>query len=137
MFDTWLPKWMATNFNDSLSILAGNELELPFKWEKQALTIFNHHVNHVERCPTYSKESHHCHHHNDSSLLLPGPIRIHCVSQLLLGRCVNLVAKQLKFKSRLLNDTFSNINEAQDGLNVNCLSSFSIAITLIPIFLIL
>lgn len=60
---------MARHFNDfSSTLVAGNELELP-----PALTVFNHHVDGVERCPAHSKESYHSHHHNDSPLLIPGP----------------------------------------------------------------
>lgn len=37
----------------------------------QILTVFYHHVNHMERGPTDCKEKHHCDHHYNCSLLLP------------------------------------------------------------------
>ena len=59
------------------------------KWEGQVLTVLNHHVNNMERCPARSEESHHCHHHNDSPLLLPRPTRGHCVGSLSHGNVLN------------------------------------------------
>lgn len=37
----------------------------------QILTVFYHHVNHMERGPTECKEKHHHHHHNNCLLLPP------------------------------------------------------------------
>ena len=40
MFAIWLPKWMAKHFNDSLSIVAGNEPELPSN-EKDSHSLYS------------------------------------------------------------------------------------------------
>lgn len=76
-------------------------------WQRQALTVFYHHVNDVERRPAHSKQSHHCHHHDHSSLLLPRPTSKHGVGWLCLSKRVRVIANALLLEPTSLRHTFS------------------------------
>lgn len=69
----------------------------------------------MERCPAHSKESHHCHHHDHSSLLPPRPTKKHGIGWICLSKCVSVLPNALLFEPTSLNHTFSSVGELPEG----------------------